>query len=173
MPGRGAAKDKLATDLTARLGVDVRVDDAPDLNLFGNVDDCYATCDWSEGGRIRAHMAFWIVGAPRIDNIAVPRAKEDGAVVEIDAAPPGAEVVAEAEAADRLATFWDRAYTEFNVAKAVADPSCTQPGAASHDVGARQCLGPAEEKKVRSPVPREPLARGARPLPAARPGAVH
>ena len=33
----------------------------------------------------------------------------------------------------------------------MADPSCTHSGAASHDVGVRQCLGPAEEKKVRSP----------------------
>merc|ERR1712197_208436 len=75
VPGRDAAKDKLESDLTARLGVDVHVDGAPDLHLFGHVDDCYATFEWSEGGMIHAHMAFWIVGAPRIDKIAVPRAK--------------------------------------------------------------------------------------------------
>ena len=65
--GQDAAKDKLASDLTARLGVDVVVDEAPDLQFFGHVDDYYATFEWSEGGMIHAHMAFWIVGAPRID----------------------------------------------------------------------------------------------------------
>ena len=156
--------------MTARLGVDVDVDDVPDVQLFGHVDDHYATFEWSEGGMIHAHMAFWIVGAPRIDKIAVPRAKEDGACVEIDAAPPGAEVVPEPEAADRLAAFWDRAYTEFNVAKVLADQSSTRPGAASHDVGVRQFLVSAEEKK--RALPRESLIRGARPLPAARSGAI-
>ena len=112
--------------------------------IFGLVDDYYATLEWSEGGMIHAHMAFWIVGAPRIDNIAVPRKQRDGAIVEINVALPGAEVVAEAEAADRLATFWDRAYTEFNVAKTVADQFITRQGAASRDIGMRQCLGPAE-----------------------------
>ena len=125
VPGRDAATDKRASDLTARLGVDVDVDEAPDLRLFGHVDDYYATFERSEGGMIHAHMAFWIVGAPRIDKIDVPRLTTDTAVVEIDAAPPGAEVVAEVEAADRLAAFWDRAYTEFNVAKTVAHESFT------------------------------------------------
>jgi hypothetical protein len=150
-PGQDAAKYKLASDLTARLGVDVDVDEAPDLQFFGQVDDYYATFEWSEGGMIHAHMAFWIVGAPRIDKIDVPRSTKDTAFVEIDAAPPGAEVVAEAEAADRLAAFWDRAYTEFNVAKTVAHESFTQPSAASRDVGVRQRLGPAEEKKSDPP----------------------
>ena len=154
VPGQDAAKDKPAGDLTARLGVDVDVDEAPDLQCFGHVDDYYATFEWSEGGMINAHMAFWMVGAPRIDKIAAPRLTTDTAFVEIDAAPPGAEVVAEAEAADRLAAFWDRAYAEFNVAKTVAHESLTQASAASRDVGVRQRLGPAEEK---SAIPREPL----------------
>ena len=119
---------------------------------------------------IHAHIAFWIVGAPRIDKIAAPRAKGGGAFVEIHAAPPGAEVAAEAEAADRLAAFWDRAYTEFNVAKTLAAEASTQPGSASSDVGVRQYLGPAEEK---SALPGEPLIRGTRPLSAARSGALH
>ena len=151
VPGQESAKYKLASDLTARLGIDVDVDEAPDLQFFWHVDDHYATFEWSEGGMIHAHMAFWIVGAPRIDKIDAPRLTTDTAFVEIDAAPPGAEVVAEAEAADRLAAFWDRAYTEFNVAKTVAHESFTQASAASRDVGVRQRLGPAEEKQVRSP----------------------
>ena len=73
-----------------RLGVDVDVDEAPDLKIFGDVDDYYAAFEWSEGGMIHAHMAFWIVGAPRIDKIDVPRLTTDTAVVEIGAAPsPG------------------------------------------------------------------------------------
>ena len=152
MPGQEAATYKLASDLTARLGVDVDVDEGPDLKFVGHVDDYYATFEWSEGGMIHAHMAFWIVGAPRIDKIDVPRLTTDTAVVEIDAAPPGAEVVAEAVAADRLAAFWDRAYTEFNVAKTVAHESFTRASAASHDVGVRRRLGPAEEK---SAIPRK------------------
>ena len=151
VPGQDAAKYKLASDLTARLGVDVDVDEAPDLQFFGRVDDYYATFEWSEGGMIHAHMAFWIVGAPRIDKIDVPRLTTDTAVVEIDSAPPGAQVVAEVDAADRLAAFWDRAYTEFNVAKTVAHETFSLPSAASRDVGVRQRLGPAEEKQVRSP----------------------
>ena len=76
---------------------------------------------------------------------------KDTAVVEIESAPPGAQVVAEVDAADRLAAFWDRAYTEFNVAKTVAHDTFSLPSAASNDVGVRQSLGPAEEKQVRSP----------------------
>ena len=58
VPGQESAKDKLASDLTARLGVDADVDEAPDLQFFGRVDDYYATFEWSEGGMIHAHMAF-------------------------------------------------------------------------------------------------------------------
>ena len=78
VPGRSASTERLASDLSARLGVEVNVDEIPDLQRFGYVDDHYATFEWSEGGMIHAHMAFWIVGAPRIDKFAVPRAKEDG-----------------------------------------------------------------------------------------------
>ena len=83
VPGQDAAKYKLASDLTARLGVDVDVDEAPDLQFFGRVDDYCATFEWSEGGMIHAHMAFWIVGAPRIDKIDVARLTTDTAFVEM------------------------------------------------------------------------------------------
>ena len=66
------------------------MDEAPDLQFFGRVDDYHATFEWSEGGMIHAHMAFWVVGAPRIDKIDVPRLTKDTAVVEIESAPPGA-----------------------------------------------------------------------------------
>ena len=95
----------------------------PDLRYFGQVDDFYLTFEWNEGGMNHEHMACWVVGAPRIDKIEVPReSKEEADVVEIEVSLPGASVVPQTEAADRLATFWDRAYTEFSVAKAMAVP---------------------------------------------------
>ena len=49
VPGRDAAKAKLTQKLGTRLGVEVVVDDVPDLRFFGHVDDEYFTCEWSEG----------------------------------------------------------------------------------------------------------------------------
>ena len=112
-------------------------------------------------------MAFWVVGAPRIDKIEVPREQAGGSGgIEIDVPLPGQHAVPQAEAADRLAAFWDRAYTEYNVAKAMspglpeAIPTGGSPapglasaasGASAGAVGVRQALGPAGEKQVRSP----------------------
>ena len=75
---RVEAQAKLAGELRNRMGVDVLVEEIPDLRLFGCVDDHYASFEWSEGGMIHAHIAFWVVGVPRIDKIEVPREKEDG-----------------------------------------------------------------------------------------------
>ena len=73
---------------------------------------------------LHAHMAFWVVGAPRIDKIQVPREKttegEQSGWVEIESLPEGGEVTPTCEAAARLASFWERALTEFNYAKAMA-----------------------------------------------------
>ena len=165
--GREEAKAKLAEDLASRLGEEVVVEDVPDLQQFGHVDDYYVSFEWSEGGMIHAHMALWITGAPRIDKIEVPRAKSgdsgDGKTwVEIDVVPPGAEVAPQAAAATRLAIFWDRAFTEFNVAKAMAitegqaGPQSTSSssaglGALAAEVGLRQAMGTKEERSVRSP----------------------
>ena len=81
----------------------------PDLVKFGHVDDTYVSFEWSSGGLVHVHMAFWIVGAPRIDKIEVPREKQDEqggkAWMEIEVAPEGGAVVPESEAADRLAAF--------------------------------------------------------------------
>ena len=141
------------------------VEDMPDLVHYGVVDDHYASFEWSEGGMIHAHIAFWIVGAPRIDKIEVPREKDDASAektyVVIDVVPEGSLVVPHTAAADQLAAFWDRVFTEFNVAKAmVAEDKRAQalPGPAweglsalAPQVGVRQELGSAEERKVRSP----------------------
>ena len=77
---------------------------------------------------------------------------------------PGQHAVPQAEAADRLAAFWDRAYTEFNVAKAmspglpgdtwkdgVCGPCAQSSGDLAGAVGVRQALGPGGKKQVRSP----------------------
>ena len=161
------------------MGVEMLVDDIPDLQYFGHVDDEYASFEWSEGGMIHVHIAFWIVGAPRIDKIEVPREKgDDGTTktwVEIDVVPDGAVVVPESAAADRLATFWDRSFTEFNVAKAMVGAGSKAPvsdsgfpkawasmSALATAVGVRQDLGTVEEK---SAVAREYLLQCARALP--------
>ena len=64
--------------------------------------------------------------------------------VEIGAPLPSQHAAPQAEAAERLAAFWDRAYTEYNVAKTM---SFEQAGA----TGVRQRLGTGGEKHVRSP----------------------
>lgn len=121
----------------------------------------------NEGGKIHAHMALWITGAPRIDEIEVPRPKSRGSGdgttwMEIEAVPLGAEVAPQAEAAARLATFGGRTCTEFNVAKALAiteaeaEPKSTHSvsgglSALAAEVGLRQAMGSNKEGSVRSP----------------------
>ena len=114
--------------------------------LFGQVDDWYASFEWSEGGIIHAHMAFWVVGAPRVDKIEAPRESALGSAgVEVEVPLPGQHAVPQAQAVDRLAAFWDRAYTEYNVAKAMCPaPSDGPPDAARRSpscqpFGARLC----------------------------------
>ena len=75
VPGLEEAKAKLKEELCSRLGVEVVVEDIPDLAKFGHVDDEYVSFEWSSGGMLHAHMAFWVIGAPRIDKIEVPREK--------------------------------------------------------------------------------------------------
>ena len=65
-------------ELRQRLGEEVDVEELPDLLKFGHVDDEYVTFEWSAGGMVHVHMAFWIVGAPRIDKIEVPRGTRRG-----------------------------------------------------------------------------------------------
>ena len=171
VPGLEEAKAKLEEELRSRLGVDFVVEDIPDLAKFGHVDDEYVSFEWSSGGMFHAHMAFWVIGAPRIDKIEVPQEREDegeeeegeeGSWVEIDVQPDGVTVTPQSEAADRLAAFWDRGFTEFNVAKAMAgkEADSTKSSAASawtdlsalaSAVGVRQGLTHAEDKRVRQP----------------------
>ena len=121
VPGRGDAQQKIDAQLRSRMGCDISVADILELRHFGQVDDSYTTFEWSEGGIIHVHMALWVVGAPRIDKIEALREQpKRSAGVEIESPLPGQHAVPQAEAADRLAAFWDRAYTEFNVTKVLA-----------------------------------------------------
>ena len=65
VPGLADVRRKIEAELVSRTGLDISVDDVPDVRHFGQVDDWYASFEWSEGGIIHAHMAFWVVGAPR------------------------------------------------------------------------------------------------------------
>ena len=109
---------------------------------------------------LHAHMAFWIVGSPRIDHIVVPK-QMDESTYEITAQWETDVVVPQTEAANRMASFWDRVFCEFNVAKAMKHANDIQalPDAAHEenaklmrgDVGTRQKLGKKKEKEQSSP----------------------
>ena len=116
--GREEAMATLSAQLQEKLGVDVSVEDLPDLQYYGCVDDFYATMEWSSRGLLHTHIAFWIVGAPRLDKVVVPTATKSDSV-EIDVTPEDAVVLPQEEAANLMATFWDRVISEFNVAKHV------------------------------------------------------
>ena len=78
--------------------------------------------------------------------------------MEIAAECDSTVVLPQTEAASLMASFWDRAITEFNVAKALASSSHALQGQDSearvglpHDVGLRQKLGKKQEKERSSP----------------------
>ena len=58
VPGREDAKAKLAEEPSTRMGMEMLVDDVPDLLYYGHVDDHYVSFEWCDGGMIRAHIAF-------------------------------------------------------------------------------------------------------------------
>ena len=146
------------------------------ISVDDQVDDWYAVFEWNEGGIIHAHMAFWVVGAPRIDKVDAPCGQEGGSDgIEIHVPLPGQHAVLQAEAADRLPAFWDRAYTEYNVAKAMSS-ELAAPGSASGDLRAlrairrwlggrrRRASGTWARGRQAGPISREHLARGTRLL---------
>jgi len=143
---------------------------------LGMVDDFYASFEWSDGGILHAHIAFWIVGSPRIDKIQIPKEidnDDDDAddlddVVEIDVTAEDKTVLTHDQAASLLASFWDPVLTEYNVAKAArahATAVGCQPNPASYsathavsahgdlcqDTGPRQKLGKKSEREKPSP----------------------
>ena len=153
VPGREDAMAQLGAELQQKLGLEVLVDDLPDLQYYGYVDDFNASLEWSAGGLIHTHIAFWIVGSPRIDKVVVPtETKSD--VVEIDATHAEAFVVPQERAANMMATFWDRVLTEFNVAKHVqeaAESTEDAPVDLRPSVGVRSKLGKNKKGQQRLP----------------------
>ena len=123
IPGHAAVQARIANEVRARLGLPVDVEfECDDLSYMGHVDDYYASFEWSSGGMLHAHMAFWIVGSPRIDKVVVPK-ELHGNVVEIMPQCEDSEfVLPQTEAASRMASCYDRVYTEWNVAKALSAP---------------------------------------------------
>ena len=65
--------------------------------------------EWSSGGRVHTHIAFWIVGAPRIGKVVVPTATKSDSV-EIDVTPEDAVVLPQEDVANLLAMFLDRVF---------------------------------------------------------------
>jgi hypothetical protein len=145
VPGRDDAMARLGAELQQKLGHDVSVDDMPDLQYYGYVDHFNASLEWSAGGLIHAHIAFWIVGSPRIDKVVVPVSDSTKAdIVEIDVTPAEAFVLPQEKAANMMATFWDRVLTEFNVAKHVQEAAESTGDATAGlrtSVGVRSKLG--------------------------------
>lgn len=150
VPGRAQAMSMLSSQLQEKLGVQMSVDNLPDLRHYGTVTDFYASLEWSAGGLIHTHIALWIVGAPRIDKVDVPMDLKPG-VVQIDATPVDCHVLPQEEAANILATFWDRVFTEFNVAKHMQSNCASQQCDVAAMPGTRSSMGKKLEREARSP----------------------
>ena len=101
VPGMDTLRARIEAELERKLGGAVELDEPPDLVHMGLVDDFYASFEWSEGGILHAHIAFWMVGAPRIDKIQVPREKEEN-VLEIDVDADESTALENDEAANLL-----------------------------------------------------------------------
>ena len=171
-PGLNEVKTRIRDALKEKLGLDIGVDDLhiPDLAHFGHVDDFWLSFEWGAGGIVHAHIAFWIVGSPRIDKIVVPKEKENN-VVEVDVTDEDATVLLHEQAAVQMAAFWDRVLAEFNVSKALKGDADAQalPGPEKgttaserndplhglydlcEEIGRRQQMGKAAERQSPSP----------------------
>ncbi len=82
---------------------------------YGEVDDWWATFEWSSGGMVHVHIAFWIVASPRIDKVLISTEEtvSDAAITLVW--DEDASVVLNDDAAARVLTkFYDRVYTEWN-----------------------------------------------------------
>ena len=71
------------------------------------------------------YIALWIIGSPCIDKVQVPKElKVEGESGRIDAPIDGETVMPQEEAAALMGAFWEHAYTECNLAKAISG-ACT------------------------------------------------
>ena len=152
VPGRADARRLLTEELRRKMGCSLEIMDIdfPDLEQYGKVTDYYASLEWSAGGLVHVHIALWIVGSPRIDKVETPfeaeTAESDQSLtVRVDITPSDAVPLPQAEAANLLGAFWDRVYTEFNVAKHLA------PEDLRAVPGVRASLGKKKERAVKSP----------------------
>ena len=159
-PGLSDVKARMAKLLHAKVGPGIDVHELPDVQHLGTVDDFYASFEWSDGGLVHVHIALWIVGAPRIDKVVVPKEDLDKGYVEIEVPIEGDTVLPQEQAASLMSAFWERGYTECNLAKAI---SVAQMGkeskheetdafrALAEDTGPRIKLGRKVERERLSP----------------------
>ena len=141
-PGLTTLRSKMEELLLSKVGEDIDVGEIPDLQHLGEVDDFYASFEWSDGRLVHVHIALWIVGSPRIDKVIVPREQGDN-VVEVEVPIDGETVLPQEEAATLMSAFWERTYCEFNVAKTLLDDS--DPFAHAEQIGPRSKMGRAKK----------------------------
>ena len=149
VPGKAGALDmnrKVRAESAVRTGLaqeDFLLDDFQLEADYGRVDESYATFEWSAGGMVHVHIALWISGSPRIDKVSTPSSKADVAK-ELHLDTEDRVELEQGEAANRLATFFDRAYTEYSMAKATTG----EPAGKS---GRRQRMSKKDQREIPSP----------------------
>ena len=152
--GRTEAMRELQVELQQEMQVDIEVGALPDyLDDWGRVDDSWASFEWSGGGIVHVHIALWISGAPRIDRVIVPPMEGDNTkdvdLEDLDLDTEGEVILEQGEAANRLAAFFDRVYTEYNICK---EDVCSEvESKEAMRPGRRAVLGKAHERKYASP----------------------
>jgi hypothetical protein len=138
VPGKAEAMQAMQQELDAVFDPSSITVSSADFQ-YGKVDDWWATFEWSSGGMVHVHIAFWIVASPRIDKIVMsseldPVAKETIVLWDEDAS-----VVLQDDAAAKVLTkFYDRVYTEWNPFKKASDEVSR--------VGVRRSIGKTVEK---------------------------
>ena len=90
VPGRTSCMETLQQtmddELRGRGGDGIQVVELDCLG-WGRVDDFWSSFEWSAGGMVHCHIAYWIKGAPRIDKVVVPDAitgSADDTVLDFD-----------------------------------------------------------------------------------------
>ena len=144
----GTYKDTLRKELQRYLGDTFdETSFQASFTAMGRVDDFWASFEWSSGGMVHVHVAFWITGSPRVDKVVAQSphgATPDDGGREILLDDDGVVALTDAQAANVMASFYDPAYTEWHLGK---DPG----GAAAKAPSARHDLGKGCERKVTAP----------------------
>ena len=160
-PGLDNVKARMTQHLHGIVGPNIDVEKMPDIQHVGAVDDFYASFEWSEGGLVHDRIAVWIVGSPRIDKVIMPKEHVDDGYVEIQVPIEGETVLPQERAASLMSAFWERAYTEQNLAKAfTASVPCAETESVEEsetlrahmgDTGPRTKLGRKVEREWEHP----------------------